>query len=366
MNFSQLISDKTLTINGNPDNQQYKGSYKRFLDRRFKAYIKLIENLNNEKLSTEEISSNRNAILEKQIPFINGILKTVDCYLEGNPHQAYETLKNTIDQRRSTLHRFFSIGSYPTDSKFYRVRVNHSNNLYSAQQMFHIPFEKREYVTTQRFSIYGFPSLYLNTSIYGCWEELGRPDINVFDAVRINNTRPLHFVDLTPPFIESTELNRENYTYLMSWPLILACSIPVRNIKAIFKPEYIIPQLLLQWVRNSKNIDGIRYWSTHLNQSPLTFRGELHNIVIPVKTSKEKGLCNKLTSLFTSTQATSWQSKQILFSNANFMSSREYYESLNEKVEYIELIPGRKSQYGYSVFGELEKHLDGFDSSKIS
>ncbi|MFW1494652.1 hypothetical protein ACEV9S_24505, partial [Vibrio parahaemolyticus] len=56
----------------------------------------------------------------------------------------------------------------------------------------------------------------------------------------------------------------------MTWPLIAACSIRVKNPSDNFKPEYIIPQLLLQWARDYKSIDGIRYTSTHIEATSLT------------------------------------------------------------------------------------------------
>jgi len=51
----------------------------------------------------------------------------------------------------------------------------------------------------------------------------------------------------------------------MIWPLVLACSVKVKNIEDDFKPEYIIPQLLLQWVRERDDIDGISYQTTHID-----------------------------------------------------------------------------------------------------
>ena len=65
---------------------------------------------------------------------------------------------------------------------FYRIRIHKTNFTLSQQEFFHIPFNLRGKVKTQRFSIPGFPSLYLGTTIYVCWEELNRPNINEFQA----------------------------------------------------------------------------------------------------------------------------------------------------------------------------------------
>lgn len=42
-------------------------------------------------------------------------------------------------------------------------------------------------------------------------------------------------------------LNEPNevISYLIIWPLMAACSVRVKNTTNTFKPEYIIPQLLL-------------------------------------------------------------------------------------------------------------------------
>ncbi len=40
------------------------------------------------------------------------------------------------------------------------------------------------------------------------------------------------------------------------WPLIFACSIKINEKGRTFKSEYIIPQILLQVVKDRQNIDG--------------------------------------------------------------------------------------------------------------
>ena len=74
----------------------------------------------------------------------------------------------------------------------------------------------------------------------------------------------------------------------MTWPLIASCSIQVNDYTDNFKPEYIIPQFLLQWARDNKEIDGIRYSSTHIERNSLQGHSGLSNLVLPVKENKEK------------------------------------------------------------------------------
>src|SRR5690606_36080601 len=95
--------------------------------------------------------------------------------------------------------------------------------------------------------------------------------------------------------------------FFMLFPLIACCSVKVKNPEDTFKPEYIIPQLLLQWVRNNDRIDGIKYKSTHLTPELYKQEGELSNLVIPVKSNQAKGYCKHSKSLFEMTEVVSWQ-----------------------------------------------------------
>lgn len=48
--------------------------------------------------------------------------------------------------------------------------------------MLHIPFNKRELIKTQRFSISGVPCLYLGTTSYVCWLEMNKPRDSEFNV----------------------------------------------------------------------------------------------------------------------------------------------------------------------------------------
>ena len=60
----------------------------------------------------------------------------------------------------------------------YKCRENSKLFHFSKDEMFHIPYEKRNLVGNQRFSLSGLPCLYLGGSSYICWEELGRKDLS--------------------------------------------------------------------------------------------------------------------------------------------------------------------------------------------
>ena len=137
--------------------------------------------------------------------------------------------------------------------------------------MFHIPFNKRGLIQNQRYSINGMPCLYLGTSTYVCWEELGRPDFNSYWVSRFEITnQELRILNLSYTLQDIYDLKNNNYEddklekliveYFLYWILQCACSISVKNKNRVFREEYIVPQLIMQNIR-SLDIDGIMYFS---------------------------------------------------------------------------------------------------------
>ena len=229
--------------------------------------------------------------------------------------------------------------------------------------MFHIPFELRGKVTTQRYSIPGFPSLYLGKTLYVTWEELNRPRLDNFQAVRLKTTKSIQFLDLTPSDWGEDNLNNKAYKYLMTWPLVAACSIKVKDYSDSFRPEYIIPQLLLQWIRQNKELDGIKYNSTHIETGLLKSTGDLYNLVLPVKENKDEGYCTHLVNTFEVTETISWQLLEYAIGGQAFIGDGG--NAINKKIPTIEIIKGRKYPYSYSALGNMEGYLDGMPTKKI-
>jgi len=93
--------------------------------------------------------------------------------------------------------------------------------------------------------------------------------------------------------------------HAVCWPLLAACSIKVRHPGAHFKPEYIIPQLVLQWLANQPQIDGVRYFTTKASRyfpDPMT----VSNFAFPVRTTKPTGYCDHLKSRFELSKPVCW------------------------------------------------------------
>lgn len=59
--------------------------------------------------------------------------------------------------------------------------------------------------------------------------------------------------------IELDKIRRYLEKQLVTYPLRAACSVMVTNHTSSVRPEYIIPQILMQWLLTSDQIDGVRY-----------------------------------------------------------------------------------------------------------
>jgi hypothetical protein len=95
-------------------------------------------------------------------------------------------------------------------------------------------------------------------------------------------------------------------SYASCWPLIAACSINREQRIGPFVPEFIIPQLLLQWVAQEGQVDGIRYFSVRTPTKGLHLLAH-SNYVFPVKSISVKGHCAELKQTFALTEPVSWE-----------------------------------------------------------
>lgn len=161
---------------------------------------------------------------------------------------------------------------------FYRVRSAPNSAIEKdANEMFHIPSQKRQLASNERFSLCGFPSLYLSTMQQLAWQECGYPPeyyCSEYQYLPSDDSQDdWKIIALCAP---KEIRNRFLATYyndfdlwfsivercLKTYPLILSCSFANASGKAPFKQEYIIPQMLMQWVhRNKDKYNGISYFS---------------------------------------------------------------------------------------------------------
>lgn len=308
-------------------------------------YLKLVEKVDEEEFLN--LKESKEDVVQR-IKKVNKIISdSITKFLEGKFSEAsndiYDLFFNITRSDRTLM-----ACQTETEKTYYRLRSCDSNHLYSKWEMFHIPFESRGNIGNQRFSISGYPCLYLGRSIYGCWEELDRPEIDTLNMVAMKSIEPLILVNLVPPPRIKTK------HILCRIPLDIACSLKIYNPKDYFKPQYIIPQLVLQCVlrRNQaggiklknfpmkKNIDGICYVSSHVSDKQCLFSEEslFVNYVIPVKSVKKRGLCPELC-------------KKFQVSDPNSVNIGKIYNEIP--------IPSEQTdRYGKSLFGIMEEKLN--------
>lgn len=299
--FKNLLNDKELYLP-----IRWNGSdFTTTLDNLFSHYIKQIEVLPNEKSHLyNPVQANVNYIKR-----ICGLLtRAVNHYLNGFPSKAYTDFERAMAflmakplkiYQKSVLEQFEIAGDRyrrDDDLKLFRVVCVDDNKPYSRVRVFHTPYNLRSKVSTSRYSIAGYPSLYLGTSLALCCEEIHmNPHQSFALASLFKLERTLEYTNTNIRVIELgvkpqdfLELNYANESrgrrisqnllndsdirsaYLLWYPLIASCSYIRTNKNDPFAAEYIIPQLLMQWVRNEidsnkedefDQLVGIRYFS---------------------------------------------------------------------------------------------------------
>ena len=247
--------------------------------------------------------------LKKTIHSINQI---IDHYYKGYPDEAYKELnillKNVsyISNLSDAYEGFLLLRDLRKveNVDYFRMREIKPKETKKpvAKDLFHAPFEIRGKVSTSRFSIPGFPCLYLGSSLEVCYAEVNPKEWVFASRFQINTTLfHLQPLDLTVPkpfdetiYNKASENNYDAFAFLLTYPLIQASLIKIKDKceNDNFKPEYIIPQLLVQFVRKEKYFNCVLYSSTKIstnNSSEL-----YHNLVIPVRNIADTGYCSYL------------------------------------------------------------------------
>jgi len=334
-----------LPRNGGPDSE----SFDTFLHKLFDQYLTQLKDVDDPGFGT--ISGRIKGLIPDVERLSSGIVDVVKRVLEGHPFSGYAILEALLES--VGVERLFStLSCYVSDSAaggrfdpiltsalhptLYRLRSDATVAAYgqlSRKDMFHVPFEKRRSVRNHRYSIPGLPCLYLGSSVWICWEELGRPNLDSLLLSRFEFADDLvvldfHFppdlawlvfqwangpADLTlPENVDIEKKARYNdefvLSYILFWPLIAGCSIKVLDREGTFHPEYIVPQLLLRWVTATKKYDvsGIRYFSTRTPAGQWDVFAH-SNCVFPARQIAATGLCGYLLDKFRLTIPIAWQ-----------------------------------------------------------
>lgn len=236
----------------------------------------------------------------------------------GNIKESYDKAYALFDMLSPFFLSRFSAKDY--SGMYYRIRQGDfrikpgDNSKSQKAELFHIKQNLRKLIGAYRYSVAGFPCLYLSSGIELAWFECGMPRQFSYCSMKIAETgkdalklinfsnRPIELLQNIYTLLlnsrHSEEQTKAIYKYLLNYiityPLMAACSIKVKQRESKFIEEYIVPQLLMQWISVKNNFDGIMYKSS-LYTDLVKDMGAV-NIVLPVKKFRDDGLCENLTS----------------------------------------------------------------------
>lgn len=160
--------------------------YANHLDRMLNQYLEEVKQIPKfPKVNIDNVQENINLIKESLRCYYNAeidkakknILKLLNKY-ENNKF-IISDLNENYAFRGLAPFKELKVSGYPydimngTELSFFKARIGNAN--FSKKDMLHIPFNKRELIKTQRFSISGVPCLYLGTTSYVCWLEMNKP-----------------------------------------------------------------------------------------------------------------------------------------------------------------------------------------------
>ena len=225
------------------------------------------------------------SLVSKATQFKTGIQECFTEYYNGNLYKSSNIMNNLVEEYKDDLYihdmKFGnSINIYENVNQYlYKGIVEDWSKTLDREYMLHIPFDKREIIKTQRFSIPGVPCLYLGQSLFIVWEELDRPALDNLFVSRFELSQETKVLDLglnisdliqiekhsSEGNIPSDLINNVIEKFIFTNIFKIACLISVKQENRYFKSEYILPQLLLMSIINLNIADGIRYSSVRVD-----------------------------------------------------------------------------------------------------
>lgn len=330
--------------------------FEEFVAQRLDTFLHLID-----RLEAGAVAGEVQRRRENIVTCCNSIKQALRLSFEGHPHEAYRCFDVAMQSVLSEIEALaFNVNGYRGLRTLYRVRQAHSADLHR-NDLFHIPFELRHMVATQRYSMPGLPCLYLAGSLYTCWEEMGRPPLHELQcaAFWVKDDKSLKMLNFSNRPARQAITSRPGGTpvapefesaQIVLWPLVFASSIIVKHRSSPFKPEYVIPQMILQWVTHGHGFDGLVYFSTHVRAISRTDPLPVCNVVLPAKHVTPFGRCARLCDVFKMTDPVSWQ----MLSSVN-VGEGNFGPLPNFELEFIE---GNKEPYHKTQFGMVEFKLN--------
>ena len=247
---------------------------------------------------------------------------------------------------------------------FFRCRTG---KFQKREDLYPLPSNKLSFCSAQRYSLAGIPCLYLATTTYCCWMELGRPEeFSASSYMPIESKKmPPRILNLAFSQRQMHNLGKDSRAAYLLFPLVMAVSVAVKNPRADanFRPEYTISHLVMRCLREF-GIAGVAYRSSRIDDVfdllhtinlaiPLLDREEIFSdflVTDPGTFSPQKRLCKEkqdasglsYLNKFYTKENTDFYSiacyghrvdyRDTSFSDIdNYLAGRTYYPMNNEK-----------------------------------
>lgn len=229
---------------------------------------------------------NINNLSSKLVSFFEGIKKTYKLWISGETFSSIQNFEELLKENNLLEEDNFSIN----EKIFFRGR-NSLNKILNKYEMYHIPYDKRYLVGNQRFSLSGFPLLYLNSSLKGVSSELNiekkdKYEKYAFSSFHFNRKSKIYSLDnpfriyfekinntdkvIKEPSFSSEDLKKILLKLIIASVCLFEKRISHKNQEDngmnIFYEEYIIPQALTQGLKKN-SYDGIIYPSTRIKET---------------------------------------------------------------------------------------------------
>lgn len=317
--FDDFTSDLTDMKSGKfskvfSDYCSFDGDIISYLDKIFKAYISEVDKLNSLDYANECFKALvqdfriKSGIKEDTPAFdvlrdiknvCNMILDCLIQYFKGFSSDAYCEMEKIMTDKQCHLLNLLPQVYYDKGGMtLFRVIKGNKTDV---KDLFHVPYDKRELCDSYRYSILGVPALYCSASLETALLETGITLGQDYSAA-IFSYKPDEKVAL----IDLTMTGRrdygfwERYSLIIFFPLIVACGLDVRKPGKPFRPEYIIPQMFYQLIRqHGNNFKGIIFSSTKYPVRDITDASHSNYVLFTSQCDQEQGYCQDLANSLT-------------------------------------------------------------------
>tara|TARA_R110002049_G_scaffold276108_1_gene454250 strand:- start:488 stop:1609 length:1122 start_codon:yes stop_codon:yes gene_type:complete len=341
------------------------GDFVAFMDDLFRSYIEHVKVVNQNTVLGRVIATRLSTIQGA----CDALMQSLRNLVAGDRSAAYADLDMALTILGPHFNALCPSGDMSVFvNPMYRFRPIDATKTFERKDLFHIPFELQAIIKEMRYSVTGLPCLYLGGSTHVCWKELGQPDINTisvsrYAAVPNTNLKVLNFGHRMPVlaayahtepnrFLTANSENAFMAAQVACWPLVAICSIRVPDRTKNERPEYLMPQLILEWITKTRAFHGVRFFSTHYTEyidNPKTYM----NYVFPASAITPQDYCANLKSLFELTEPKTWaQAKALPISLAGI--SRPIY-----KIKGV-VDTSLETEFGVAEDGLLTLPLDTF------